>query len=70
MALVHVLPRQAIAGREIADLRAQIALPALEVPLGALLGYQVDEKAPDQGGKRSILLCGLGPGSAVGLIVH
>ena len=63
VAPVRVLPRQAIAGGEVADLRAQIALLALEAALGALLGYQFDEKALDQRGERSVPLCSLGPGS-------
>jgi hypothetical protein len=64
------LLRQAIAGGEVADLRAQIAFLAFEATLGAFLGYQFDAKALDQRGDRSLLLCGLGPDSPAGLIVH
>ena len=45
---------------------AQIALLALEAALGALLGDQFDEKAPDQRGERSIPLWSLGPRSPAG----
>ncbi len=67
---MRVLPRQAIAGGKVADLRAQIALLALEAALGALLGYQFDEKALDQRGERSVPLCSLSPGSPVGLVLR
>ena len=67
---VRVRPQQAIAGGEVADLRAQIALLALEAARTALLGYQFDEKAPDQCGERSAPLCSLGPGSPIGLVIN
>jgi hypothetical protein len=67
---VRVLPRQAVAGGKVTDLPAQVALLALKAALGTLLGYQLDEKAPDQRGERRVPLCSLGPGSPIGLVVH
>ncbi|MGO9681984.1 MAG: hypothetical protein ACLPTZ_05185 [Beijerinckiaceae bacterium] len=67
---MRLLSRQAIPSGEVADLRAQLTLPALKPALGTLFGYQVEEKAPDQCGERSGPFCGLDPRSTVSLIVH
>jgi hypothetical protein len=49
---------------------AQFAFLALEAAFGAFLGNQFDEKAPNQRGERSVLLCSLGAGSPVGFVIH
>jgi len=67
---MRILPRQSIAGAEVADLCAQFAFLALEAAFGAFLGNQFDEKAPNQRGERSVLLCSLGAGSPVGFVIH